>query len=83
MRAKLGSTPNRTFVVRFFSNLSGTNEGKVFIGQRSVTTDGSGNVTFASSPAQKVGLGRTVTATATNPAGSTSEFSAPRTVTSS
>jgi len=78
--ARLNSTPNRTFRVQFFSNPSGTNEGKKFIGQKSVTTDGSGNVSFAFSPAQKVGLGRTITATATSPAGNTSEFSAPRTV---
>jgi hypothetical protein len=83
VRGKLNSSPNRTFVVQFFSNPSGTNEGKVFIGQKSVTTDGSGNVTFAFSPAQKVALGRTITTTATSPAGDTSEFSAPRTVASS
>jgi len=82
VRGKLNSTPNRTFVVQFFSNPSGTDEGKKFTGQKSVTTDGSGNATFSFSPAQKVGVGRTVTATATNPAGSTSEFSAPRTVVS-
>jgi CSLREA domain-containing protein len=80
VRGKLNSAPNRTFKVQFFSNPSGTDEGKVFIGQKSVTTDGSGNVSFAFSPAQKVGLGRTITATATSPAGNTSEFSAPRTV---
>jgi hypothetical protein len=83
VNARLNSTSNKTFKIQFFSNPSGTEEGKKFIGQRSVTTDGSGNVTFAFSPAQKVGVGRTITATATNPAGSTSEFSAPRTVISS
>ena len=67
-------------MVRFFSNPSGTDEGKTFIGQKSVTTDASGNATFTFSSAQKVGLGRTVTATATSQAGNTSEFSAPRTV---
>ena len=80
VRGKLNSSPNRTFKVQFFSNPSGTDEGKVFIGQKSVTTDGSGNATFAFSPAQKVALGRTITATATSPGGSTSEFSAARTV---
>ena len=82
VRGKLNSAPNKTFTVQFFSNPSGTDEGKVFIGQKSVTTDGSGNVTFAFSPAQKVALGRTITTTATSPGGSTSEFSAPRTVVS-
>jgi len=83
VNARLNSTATKTFKVQFFSNPSGTNEGKKFIGQKSVITDGSGNATFSFSPAQKVGLGRTVTATATNPGGNTSEFSAPRTVISS
>ena len=69
-------------MVQLFSNPSGADEGKVFIGQKSVETDRSGNVTFAFSPAQRVALGRTITATATSPAGDTSEFSAPRTVVS-
>ena len=80
--ARLNSTPNRTFTVQFFSNPAGGDEGKKFIGQKSVITDASGNVTFSFSPSQKVDAGRTVTATATSPAGNTSEFSAPRTVAS-
>jgi CSLREA domain-containing protein len=83
VRGKLNSTPNKTFKIQFFSNPSGTEEGKKFLGQKSVSTDASGNATFSFSPAQKVGVQRTVTATTTNPAGSTSEFSAPRTVASS
>jgi hypothetical protein len=79
VRGTLNSTPNNTFLIQYFSNPSG-NEGKTFIGQRSVTTDGSGNVTFPFSPAQRVGVGRTVTATATGPGGNTSEFSAARQV---
>jgi titin len=78
--ARLNSTPNRTYIVQFFSNPSGGDEGKQFIGQKSVSTDGLGNATFSFSPASKVGLGRTVTATATDSGGNTSEFSAPRTV---
>ena len=80
VRGTLNSTSGKTIVVRFFSNPSGTDEGKTFIGQKSVTTDASGNATFTFSPAQKVGLGRTVTATATSPEGNTSEFTAPRSV---
>ena len=76
--ARLNSTPDKTFTVQFFSNPSG-NEGKTFIGTKSVTTDASGNVTFTFSPTQKVGVGKTVTATATGAEG-TSEFSAARTV---
>jgi len=80
--ATLNSTPTKTFRVQFFSNPSG-NEGKKFIGQKSVTTNGSGNVSFTFSPASKVAVGQTITATATDPSGNTSEFSAPRTVASS
>jgi len=47
INARLNSTPNRTFRVQFFSNPAGGDEGKKFIGQKSVTTDGSGNVSFA------------------------------------
>ena len=83
IKGSLNSTPNKAFLVQFFSNPSGTDEGKTFIGQKSVTIDASGNVTFTFSPAQKVGAGRTVTATATSPVGNTSEFSAPRSVVSS
>jgi CSLREA domain-containing protein len=79
---KLNSKPNKTYNVQFFSNPSG-NEGKKFVGQKSVTTDGSGNVPFTFKPASKVAKGRTITATATDPAGNTSEFSAPRTVAAS
>ena len=80
INARLNSTPNKTFAIQFFSNPSGTNEGRVFVGQRSVTTHASGDVTFAFTPKDKVGLGRTITATAISPGGNTSEFSAARTV---
>ena len=52
----------------------------MFVGQKSVTTDSSGNATFTLKSATKVAMGRTITATATDPAGNTSEFSAPKTV---
>jgi hypothetical protein len=71
-----------TYLIRFFSNLSGTDEGKKFIGQKSVTTDSFGNVIFTFSPTNKVAAGQNITATATASEG-TSEFSAPRKVASS
>jgi hypothetical protein len=83
---KLSSRPNSGFVVEFYSNPSG-GEGKKFMGQKVVTTDGSGNASFTFSPAARVPVGQTITATArstnldaTN--GDTSEFSAARTVVS-
>jgi len=72
------------YLIQFYSNPSGTDEGKKFIGQKIVTTDGSANATFAFSPASKVALGQNITSTATDPLGNTtSEFSAPKKVASS
>jgi hypothetical protein len=79
---KLANAPSTTYMIEFYSNPSG-NEGKKFIGQKSVTTGSDGNVLFTFSPATKVPVGQTVTATATPvriEAGGTSEFSAPKTV---
>jgi CSLREA domain-containing protein len=80
----LNSTPNRTFIIQFFSSPapdpSGSGEGKTFIGQRSVTTNARGNASFSFVPARAVPVGWRVTATATG-AGGTSEFSRARIVT--
>jgi CSLREA domain-containing protein len=84
IKGKLSSTPNTGHNIQFFSNPSG-GEGKKFIGERGfVTTDGSGNATFTFSPANQVPVGQTITATvaASSQSLSTSEFSAPRKVTS-
>jgi hypothetical protein len=86
IKGTLAGTPGKSFTIEFFSNPSG-DEGKKFIGQKSVTTDASGNASFTFAPATAVSVGQTITATATNVTdGSphdTSEFSAPRKVTSS
>ena len=67
------------FRVELFSNAacdaSGNGEGRTFLGFQNVTTDGFGNASIN----QTVGataVGETVTATATDPFGNTSEFSA-------
>jgi CSLREA domain-containing protein len=83
VKGKLNSRPNAAYTVQFFSNPSGTDEGRRFIGQKSVTTDGSGNASFTFTPSSKVAAGQNITATATDSSGNTSEFSAPRTVASS
>jgi len=71
------------YTIEFFSNPSG-DEGKKFIGQKSVASNSSGTATFTFSPASAVTVGQTITATATVlRASETSEFSAPRTVASS
>jgi hypothetical protein len=54
------------------------------IGSKSVTTNSSGNVTFAFTPSQAVPVGQRVTATALDVVGgNTSEFSGPRAVAAS
>lgn len=81
---KLNSTPNKTYVIRYFSNPvddGGPSDtgGKKYMGQKIATTDAKGNSgVFTFTPAQSVPAGWNVTATATNPGGSTSEFSAPK-----
>ena len=68
------------YLIQFYSNPSGTDEGKKFIGQKIVTTDGIRNATFTFSPATAVSAGQTITATATDSFVGHSEFSAPKTV---
>ena len=80
----LNSTPGTTFRIEFFSNgscdPSGFGEGEVFVGSTSVTTNGSGNASFNVTVPVAVSGGRQMTATATDPGGNTSEFSACREV---
>jgi hypothetical protein len=81
VKGNLNSTPGKTFNVQFFSNPEGTNEGKTFLGSASVTTNGTGNVSFSFSTKKAIRLGQNITATATNTStGNTSEFSGPRKV---
>ncbi|MDQ6809164.1 MAG: hypothetical protein M3Z64_07045, partial [Verrucomicrobiota bacterium] len=75
----LNSTANTTYRLEFFSNdavdPSGYGEGQFFLGSATVTTDGACNGSFnVNLPTVKPAL--RVTATATDPAGNTSEFSA-------
>jgi len=85
VKGTLSSLPNTFHVLLFYSNPSGGDEGKVFIGGQGVATDGSGNATFAFQPTSKVARGRTITATVTadpssNITANSSELSAPRTM---
>jgi uncharacterized repeat protein (TIGR01451 family) len=72
----LDSAPNTTYTVQFFANDfcddSGSGEGRRFIATRAVTTDAAGSANFSLTVA---GGFAAVTATATDPAGNTSEFS--------
>ena len=80
IQGNLNSTPNTTFQIDFYTSSaldpSGNGEGAQFFNTTSVTTDGNGNATINASFPVALGAGRVVTATATDPNGNTSEFSA-------
>jgi hypothetical protein len=75
----LNSGPDTTYVLEFFANTapdpSGHGQGQDYLGTEKVTTDAAGNAAFAFSyaPAASAAL---LSATATDPFGNTSEFSA-------
>jgi hypothetical protein len=77
----LASTSGSTITLQFLSSPQDTNEGKRLVSQKVVSTDTSGTATFVFSPEKAVGVGHTVTATATkNATVDTSEFSASKKV---
>ena len=81
IKGKLDSNPNQTYTIEFYSNPLGTNEGKKFIGKKSVTTSVDGLRSFTFTPATSVAVGQTITATATRAfTHDTSEFSSPKKV---
>ena len=75
----LNSTASTTFDLDFYGicNLRPQDllEGKEYIGSIQVTTDGSGNAAFDEVLPTTIAVGTSVTATATDPTGNTSEFS--------
>ena len=86
IQGTFNSTPStNNYRIEFFSNAacdaSGNGEGRTFLGSTSVNTDGSGNATINTTLLTATTPGEVITATATDPAGNTSEFSACQTVT--
>ena len=77
---KLNSLAARTFAIDVYrnwtANPSGYGEGRFYLGTVSVTTDGSGNATFALTNTVGNYSGQYLAATATSAGGDTSEFSA-------
>jgi parallel beta-helix repeat protein len=80
----LNTEPNQTYRIEFFVNdsadPSGYGEGKTYLDFVAVTTDNNGNASFSVSLSTQVPVGAVVAATATDPQGNTSEFSAVQTV---
>ncbi len=76
----LTAAPNTTYTIDFFSNSmcdpSGFGEGEIYRASTTATTDSAGQGTFAPTFSVPVPAGDYTTATATDPAGNTSEFSA-------
>jgi titin len=80
IKGSLNSTASTTFTIELFTNTTcnplGYGEGRTFIGSTSATTLNNGNGSFTFSPDQALPGGSLITATATDPNGNTSEFSA-------
>lgn len=83
IRSTLDSTPStrskkQTFTIQFFSNPRLEDEGRTFLGQKKVTTNRQGKVSFTFKLDRGLSLSESnVTATATDARGNTSEFSDP------
>jgi IPT/TIG domain len=77
----LNSTASTTFDIDFYANPACSNfpreylQGENYLGSTQVTTDGSGNAPFDVTTLPAVANGSRISATATDPAGNTSEFS--------
>jgi CSLREA domain-containing protein len=75
----LNSTASTVFTIELFSSgscdASGYGEGEVFLGSTGATTDGSGDASFTASFPTTLPTGTSISATATDPSGNTSEFS--------
>ena len=76
----LTSTASTTFRIEFFSNpncdKSGNGQGQTFLGAASATTDATGKASIETTLTSATTPGNVVTATATDSANNTSEFSA-------
>jgi uncharacterized repeat protein (TIGR01451 family)/CSLREA domain-containing protein len=79
IQGTLNSTASTNFTLQFFVNATcdptGNGEGMMLLGAQNVATNGAGNVSFTVDVAATLPPGSPITSTATNPQGSTSEFS--------
>jgi len=81
IQGKLDSTPSTTFDLDFYANSACPNfprellEGETYLGSSQVTTDGTGHADIDVTLSATIQPGQRISATATDPAGNTSEFS--------
>jgi uncharacterized repeat protein (TIGR01451 family) len=84
IQGSLSESPNTSYLIQIFASPapdpSGYGQGKVVLGSITVTTDDEGNATFTVPISSGASPGQSIAATATDPAGNTSEFSADATV---
>ncbi len=75
----LNSEPNTPFAIHYYwspsCDGSGYGEGRHYLGRTNAMTDATGNAFFSADFPETVPAGSVITATATHPLGSTSEFS--------
>jgi len=75
----LNSAPSQSFTLDFYSSAAcdseGNGEGETYLGSTNITTDAGGIAGFTANLPVATALGRTITATATDSNGNTSEFS--------
>jgi hypothetical protein len=80
VRGTLNSRPNARFLLQFFANplcnAQGHGDGQFYLGQITVVTSNDCNVSFVANLPGSTTVGYVVTATATDSANNTSEFSA-------
>jgi len=80
IEGNLNSTSGTAFALDFYASEacdpSGHGEGSMYLGEQAVTTDATGDGTFVANLTAAIPAGQFVTATATDPDGNTSEFSA-------
>ena len=80
IKGSFNGAADEVFTLQFFADPtadpSGFGQGQTYLGQTTVTTDGSGNASFQVSLKTAASAGQFVSATATDPGNDTSEFAA-------
>ena len=80
VKGTFASAPATTYTLDFYyrnaTDAAGIGQGRNYAGSTTVTTDASGNATISAATTTAIPSGAVVTATATDPSGNTSEFSA-------